>query len=91
MARANKYQTTVRRLLRLVHAMVRKLELEMKEGKMSELGEKEASILYRLTTTMGRLIDLEASAGKSTEAAETREMQDIRNKLLQRIDELKRV
>ncbi len=90
MVRANKYQATVRRLLRLVHAMVGKLEVEMKQGKMSELGEKEASILHRLTATMGRLIDLETSAGKTAPRDDTRELQDIRNKLLRRIDELKR-
>lgn len=79
----------IERLLKLVDAMVGKLETEMKKTD-SKVGEPETAILMRLANSMTKLIELEAAGGQAESEAETREMQDIRDKLLQRIDELKR-
>ena len=44
-----------------------------------------------LANTLGKLIEIEGSANKQAKPHKTREMQDIREKLVQRIEELRRV
>jgi hypothetical protein len=76
-------------LLRLMRNMQEKLESDMAKDD-SRVGEKETIILMRMVNATARLIELDAREQGET-AHDNREIQDIRNKLLQRIDELKRV
>jgi hypothetical protein len=60
----------------------------LEETEMTQSGEKEAAVLGKLATTLEKLIDIE---DKSKAPAGTGEnMQELRNKLAQRIDNLKR-
>lgn len=60
----------------------------LEETEMTPSGEKEAAVLGKLATTLEKLIDIE---DKSKAPAGTGEnMQELRNKLAQRIDNLKR-
>jgi hypothetical protein len=76
-------------LLRLMRNMQEKLENDMAKDD-ARVGEKETVILMRMVNATARLIDLDAREDGATEP-DNKEIQDIRNKLLQRIDELKRV
>ena len=75
----------VTRLFRLLDRMLCKLEQDM-----TNAGEKEAAVLGRLVHSMGKLIALEDAAGARMTARDSKEMQDIRSKLVARIEELKR-
>jgi hypothetical protein len=78
-------KTLIKRLFGLVDRMTAKLEEDM-----SNSGEKEVNVLTRLVTTMGRLIEIEGATDKLATPKQTKDMHDIRNKLVQRIEELKR-
>jgi ABC-type iron transport system FetAB ATPase subunit len=65
--------------------MIRKPEQDM-----ASAGDKEAAALGRMVHAMSKLIALEDHAGSAVAARETREMEDIRSKLVARIAELKR-
>jgi hypothetical protein len=84
MSRVNRKQI-IRRLFILLDRMLINLEREMKN-----VGEQEVNILGRLVQSMGKLIEIEAATGKAVTPRETRDMHDIRSKLIARIDELKR-
>jgi hypothetical protein len=75
-------------LLRVMRRMQEKLEDDMAKDD-SRVGEKETVILMRMVNATVRLIDLDARE-EGPSQRDSREIQDIRNKLLQRIDELKR-
>jgi len=75
-------------LLRMMRHMQEKLENDMARPD-SQVGEKEAAILMRMVNATARLIDLDAREEGATRH-DSKEIRDIRNKLLQRIDELKR-
>jgi hypothetical protein len=75
-------------LLRVMRRMQEKLEDDMAKDD-SRVGEKETVILMRMVNATVRLIDLDARE-EGLSQRDSREIQDIRNKLLQRIDELKR-
>ena len=75
-------------LLRLMRRMQEKVENDMSKDD-AQVGEKETMILMRMVNATARLIDLEAREEGATRH-DSKEIQDIRNKLLQRIDELKR-
>lgn len=75
----------INRLFVLLDRMIRKLEQDM-----ATAGDKEAAALGRMVHAMSKLIALEDSAGTAVSARETREMEDIRSKLVARIAELKR-
>jgi hypothetical protein len=83
-SRVNRKQI-IRRLFVLLDRMLINLESEMKN-----VGEQEVNILGRLVQSMGKLIEIEAVTGKAVTPRETRDMHDIRSKLIARIDELKR-
>ena len=76
-------------LLRLLRNMQEKLEDDMAKDD-ARVGEKETIILMRMVNATARLIDLDAREDGAIQD-DNAEIQDIRNKLLQRIDELKRV
>jgi hypothetical protein len=77
------------RLMRLVSHMVRNLESEMKkEG--ATVGDKETAVLGQLVASMGKLIALETEEAGIKHAKQNSELLDIRDKLVRRIDELKR-
>lgn len=76
-------------LLRLMRNMQEKLEDDMAKDDV-RVGEKETVILMRMVNATARLIELDAREDGEA-APDNKEIQDIRNKLLQRIDELKRV
>ena len=75
----------IKRLFRLLDRQIAQMENEM-----TTTGEKEAAVLGRLVGTLGKLIEIEGAAGKTTKQRTTKEMVDIRNKLIRRIEELKR-
>ena len=55
---------------------------------MTQTGEKEVAVLGKLATTLEKLIDIEDRSKPRVGAGEN--MQEIRNKLAQRIENLKR-
>ncbi len=78
---------------RIIARMFRLLEwqIDYLETNMKTTGEKEVTVLGRLAGTLGRLIDIENKAGKSKPSArQARDMLDIRNRLIKRIEQLKR-
>jgi hypothetical protein len=80
----------IRRLLRVINHMVKKLEGEMALAS-TKVGTPEAAVLGRLVTALGKLIDLEAGESRKASESQNRELLDIRDKLVRRIDELKRI
>jgi hypothetical protein len=95
-ARTNRWRTVhreggldrlilIRQLFGVLERHIRKLE----ETEMTEVGEKETTVLGKLVSTMDKLIEIEGRAGRGNGPEETREMEDIRNKLARRIDRLK--
>lgn len=77
--------TLIKRLFRLLDRQIAQMENEM-----TTTGEKETAVLGRLVGTLGKLIEIEGVAGKTAKPKTTKEMVDIRNKLIRRIEELKR-
>jgi hypothetical protein len=75
----------VNRLFILLNRMLTKLEHEM-----TTAGDKEVAALGRMVHAMSKLIALEDTGGMAVTARESREMEDIRSKLVARIAELKR-
>jgi len=75
----------IKRLFRLLDRAIAKLEEEM-----TTVGDKEVAVLSRLVQSMGKLIEIEAAGGPNASPRETRDMHDIRSKLVARIEELKR-
>ena len=69
--------------------MVKKLEKDMKPNG-AKPGAAEAQVLSRLVTALGRLMDLETAESRMVPDSQSRELLDIRDKLVRRIDELKR-
>jgi hypothetical protein len=57
---------------------------------MTTAGDKEVAALGRMVHAMSKLIALEDTGGMAVTARESREMEDIRSKLVARIAELKR-
>ena len=75
----------IKRLFALLDRMLAKLETEMKTA-----GEKEVTVLGRLVQSMGKLIEIETATNLAATPRQTKDMHDIRRKLVERIDELKR-
>lgn len=75
----------IKRLFRLLDRQIEQMERDMKDT-----GEKEAAVLGRLVGTLGKLIEIDGAAGKIAKQRTTKEMVEIRNKLIRRIEELKR-
>jgi len=78
-------KTILKRLFRLVDRLTTKLEEEM-----TNAGEKEVGVLGRLVHTMGKLIEIEDATNRTATPKQTKDMHDIRSKLVARIAELKR-
>ena len=75
----------IKRLFRLLDRMLEQLEADM-----TTTGEKEVTILGRLVQSMGKLIEIEAATNIEATPRQTKDMHDIRRKLVERIEELKR-
>jgi hypothetical protein len=75
----------------LIGMMLGVLELQighLEEVEMTKTGEKEVAVLGKLATTLEKLIDIEDKSRRPAGTGEN--MQDIRNKLARRIENLKR-
>lgn len=75
----------IKRLFRLLDGMLQKLEAEM-----TNVGETEVNILSRLVQSMGKLIEIETASNTEATPRQTKDMHDIRRKLVERIENLKR-
>jgi hypothetical protein len=64
--------------------------MDQMEKNLTISTDKDVDLLGRLVTTLGKLIEIERVAGTSAAPRQDKEMLDIRNKLAQRIAELKR-
>ena len=79
-------QRLVTRLLRLVNRHVKQLEAKTIPG-----GEKDVALLHQLVATIGKLVRYEAAAAPiGKRRRKTKGLVGIREKLVQRIEELKR-
>jgi hypothetical protein len=78
-------KTILKRLFLLIDRLTATLEKEM-----TTAGEKEVDVLGRLVTTMGKLIEIESATNRAATPRQTKDMHDIRRKLVERIEELKR-
>jgi len=74
------------KLFRLLEGQIEELELNM--GKM---GTAEVTALSRLVTSLGRLIEIKDAESKKIKAPERRQMSAIKDRLLERIEQLRRV
>lgn len=75
----------ISRLFRLLDQNIKQLE-----DQMTTTGQKEVMVLNHLANTLGKLIEIEMRAGKVGKAKQTKDMHDIRRKLVERIEDLKR-
>ncbi len=76
----------VGRIFWLVNHQIAKMEKIMDGG-----GEMDVAVLNQLVGALGRLMRFEAGSAKGQKAPrQTAELQDIREKLVRRIEELKR-
>ncbi|HVW94190.1 MAG TPA: hypothetical protein VHB74_16485 [Devosia sp.] len=78
------------RMFRLLERQIIQLEQDMKET-----GEKEVAVLGKLATTLEKLIEIDkAESGKqpgpAKSPAQHKEMEELRNKLAQRLAQLRR-
>ena len=82
-------KTIINSLFRLIDRLTTNLEIQMSntEGVVSD---KEVSVLGQLVTMMGKLIAIEDTQSPKRTARETKQMTSIREKLVERIAELKR-
>ena len=78
-------RTMVVRMFRLMDKV-----MDNMEANMSASTDNDVDLLGKLVTTLGKLIDIDRAAGKLAAPRQTKEMLDIRDKLVQRIAELKR-
>lgn len=83
-AQVNREQI-IKRLFRLLDR-----SLEILEAKMTTASEAEVNVLGKLVQSMGKLIEIETATNSVTKARQTKDMHDIRRKLVARIEELKR-
>ncbi len=79
-------QQLINRLFVLLDRMLKKLENEM----TTTAGDKEVAALGRMVQAMSKLIALEDAGSTTVTARDSKEMEDIRSKLVARIAELKR-
>ena len=81
-----KRKQLINRLFVLLDRMLKKLENEM----TTTAGDKEVAALGRMVQAMSKLIALEDAGSTTVTARDSKEMEDIRSKLVARIAELKR-
>jgi hypothetical protein len=60
------------------------------ENSMRQAGEKEVAVLGKLASTLEKLIQIDNAAAEKPKEASTKEMTDLRNRLAERIEQLKR-
>lgn len=78
----------IRQLFSVLENQIKHLE----GAEMTTTGEKEVAVLGKLAATLEKLIEMDARAAiKRPGASQTREMQDLRNKLIKRLEEFKQV
>jgi hypothetical protein len=78
----------------IIKRMFRVLELQVLalEGNMEKTGEKEVAVLGKLASTLEKLIDIDnAATAAARPRAQRKDIEELRNKLAQRIAQLKRV
>jgi hypothetical protein len=77
----------------IIKRMFRVLELQVLalEGNMEKTGEKEVAVLGKLASTLEKLIDIDNAATAVKPRAQRKDIEELRNKLAQRIAQLKRV
>jgi len=74
----------IKRMFRLLERQIKQLE-----ENMTETGEKEVAVLGKLASTLEKLIDIDKAASPPKPPAQRKDMQELRNKLAQRIAQLK--
>lgn len=65
-------------------------QLENLEGDMKTTGEKEAAILGKLASTLEKLIEIDNTEGRKPQQKQSRDIETLRAKLAERIDQLTR-
>jgi hypothetical protein len=75
----------IKRLFRLLDRT-----LEIIEDNMTTVTETEVNVLGKLVQSMGKLIEIETATNTAATPRQTKDMHDIRRKLVARIEELKR-
>lgn len=60
------------------------------EDNLAASTDNDVDLLGKLVVTLGKLIDIDRTAGNRAPPRQTKEMLDIRDKLVRRIEELKR-
>jgi hypothetical protein len=80
------------RMFRLLERQVLDLEMEMSEmsSKKSRSGEREVALLGKLAGNLEKLVALDLQVTKEPKRRQTKQMQDIRSKLIERIEQLRR-
>jgi len=74
----------IKRMFRLLERQIKQLE-----ENMTETGEKEVAVLGKLASTLEKLIDIDKAESPPKPPAQRKDMQELRNKLAQRIAQLK--
>ena len=83
----------ITRMFRVLERQVADLEMEMAQMSRDarRSGEKEVALLGKLAGNLDKLMDLDSRAGEGRRTRQrTKEMHDIRTKLIERIEQLKR-
>jgi hypothetical protein len=76
----------VGRILWLVNHQIKAMETQVEEGKQADV-----AVITQLVGALGRLLRFESGSGKAPKPErETAELKDIRDRLVRRIEELKR-
>ena len=75
----------IRQLFRLLERQIRQLEKDM-----TQTGEKEVAVLGKLASTLEKLIDIEKAAEERPKRGKSQNMHELRDKLAERIEQLKR-
>ena len=81
--------TIINSLFRLIDRVTSNLEIQMSNAE-GVVSDKEVNVLGQLVTMMGKLIDIQDSRAPKSPTRTTKQMTSIREKLAERIAELKR-
>jgi len=80
----------IARMFRVLELQVRNLEVEMnKERDTGRTGEQEVALLGKLASNLEKLMALDGAAGHPPRARQTKDMLALRNKIAERLDQLK--
>lgn len=79
-------------LIRQLFGVLEKQIKHLEGVEMTTTGEKEVAVLGKLAATLEKLLELDGKAAtKRPDAAQTKEMQAFRDKLVKRIEEFKQL